>query len=88
MKKHRASTNSEINRFLRDSAVDVINFTLREPNTNEIRKMDAIRSEFDPMDYEGEEDIAEEFDDATGIVSGQAESVEKPEANNVNEQED
>lgn len=88
LKKHRASTNSEINRFLRDSAVDVINFTLREPNTNEIRKMDAIRSEFDPMDYEGEEDIAEEFDDATGIVSGQAESVEKPEANNVNEQED
>lgn len=79
LKKHRASTNSEINRFLRDSTVDVINFSLREPNTNEMKKMDTIRSEFDPMDYEGEEDIAEEFDEAAEKLSEKPESVEKSE---------
>lgn len=56
LKKYRALTNSEINRFLKESTVDGINFKLREPNTGELRKMDAIRSEFDPMEYEGEED--------------------------------
>lgn len=78
LKKHRASTNTEINRFLRESTVDAINFKLREPNTNELRQMDNMRSEFDPMEYEGEEeeeeqeeqeeeqdDIAQEFDEAT-----------------------
>ncbi|ABN66455.2 DNA-directed RNA polymerase II regulator [Scheffersomyces stipitis CBS 6054] len=64
LKKHRSSTNSEINRFLKDSTVDVINFKLREPSTNEIKKMDAIRSEFDPMEYEGEEEEEDEEDDA------------------------
>ncbi|KAK6457366.1 DNA-directed RNA polymerase II regulator [Scheffersomyces xylosifermentans] len=73
LKKHRASTNSEINRFLKESTVDVINFKLREPSTNEIKKMDAIRSEFDPMEYEGEEEEDEEEDeedneDASGPV--------------------
>lgn len=65
LKKHRTSTNSEINKFLRDSTVDMINFTLREPTTNEMKKMDVARSEFDPMDYEGEDDVAEEFEEAT-----------------------
>lgn len=73
LKKNRASTNTEINRFLKESTVDVINFKLREPNTNELRTMDNIRSEFDPMEYEGEEeedeeeegDVADDFDQAT-----------------------
>lgn len=79
LKKHRASTNTEINRFLSDNTVDVINFKLREPNTSELRKMDNIRSEYDPMEYEGEDedeneegngeeeddDIANEFDRVT-----------------------
>ena len=51
-------------RQLKDSTVDVINFKLREPSTNEIKKMDAIRSEFDPMEYEGEEEEEDEEDDA------------------------
>lgn len=73
LKKNRASTNTEINRFLKESTVDVINFKLREPNTNELKTMDNIRSEFDPMEYEGEEeeedeeegDVADDFDQAT-----------------------
>lgn len=71
LKKHRASANTEINRFLDNSTMDVINFKLREPNTSELKKMDSIRSEYDPMEYEGEdeeddkEDVAEEFDRAT-----------------------
>lgn len=60
LKKHRASANSEINRFIEDSTVDVVNFKLREPNTNELRKMDVIRSEYDPMEYEGEDDDDDE----------------------------
>ncbi|EGW32938.1 uncharacterized protein SPAPADRAFT_49866 [Spathaspora passalidarum NRRL Y-27907] len=64
LKKHRASTNSEINRFLRDSTLDGINFKLREPTTNELKRMDNIRSEFDPMEYEGEEEEEEEDEDA------------------------
>ncbi|ODV81136.1 DNA-directed RNA polymerase II regulator [Suhomyces tanzawaensis NRRL Y-17324] len=72
LKKHRASTNSEVNRFLKDTTIDAINFKLREPNTSELKKMDAIRSEFDPMEYEGEEeeeeeekDIGDEFNEAS-----------------------
>lgn len=75
LKKYRASTNTEINRFLHDSTVDVLNFKLREPNTDELKKMDTIRSEYDPMEYEGEgdddsksdvdSDVADEFDKAT-----------------------
>ncbi|KAG7663130.1 uncharacterized protein J8A68_003308 [[Candida] subhashii] len=60
LKKHRASTNSEINRFLRDSTLGGINFRLREPTTNELKKMDNIRSEFDPMEYEGEDEEDDE----------------------------
>lgn len=65
LKKHRASNNTEINRFLDDSTMDVINFRLREPNTNELKKMDRARSEYDPMEYdEGEdEDVAEDEED-------------------------
>lgn len=73
LKKHRASTNTEINRFLSESTVDVINLKVREPNTSELKKMDIIRSEYDPMEYEGEDegeeseegDVAAEFDRAT-----------------------
>lgn len=76
LKKHRASANTEINRFLDESTMDVINFKLREPNTSELKKMDNIRSEYDPMEYEGEDedddedegkdsDVAAEFDRAT-----------------------
>lgn len=81
LKKHRASTNTEINRFLEESTTDVLNFKVREPNTNELKKMDNIRSEYDPMEYEGEDDeeseevagedgadngdVADEFDRAT-----------------------
>lgn len=63
LKKHRASTNTEINRFLSESTVDVINLKVREPNTSELKKRDAVRSEYDPMEYEGEDD-ADDFDDA------------------------
>lgn len=73
LKKYRASTNSEVNRFLKESTVDAINFKLREPSTTEIKEMDSIRSEFDPMEYEGEEeeeevverDVADEFNEAS-----------------------
>lgn len=86
LKKNRASTNTEINRFLKESTVDIINFKLREPNTNELRLMDNARSEFDPMEYEGEEDeeeeeeetgdVADEFNQATksGEVKGDDEN--------------
>lgn len=60
LKKHRASTNTEINRFLDESTMDVLNFKVREPNTNELKKMDNIRSEYDPMEYEGEDEEEEE----------------------------
>lgn len=56
LKKYRASTNMEVNRFLKESTADVINFKVREPTTSELKKMDSIRSEFDPMEYEGEDD--------------------------------
>lgn len=63
LKKHRASNNSEINKFLDENIYDVINFKLREPTTNELKKMDAMRSEFDPMEYEGEEEEEIQQDD-------------------------
>lgn len=63
LKKHRASTNAEVNRFLSESTADVINFKIREPNTDELKKMDAARSEYDPMEYEGEDDVLSEKQD-------------------------
>lgn len=60
LKKHRASANKEINRFIEQSTVDMVNFKLREPNTSELKKMDVIRSEYDPMEYEGEDEEEEE----------------------------
>lgn len=63
LKKHRASTNTEINRFLDDSTMDVLNFKIREPNTNELKRMDNIRSEYDPMEYEGEDEEEDEGED-------------------------
>lgn len=62
LKKHRASTNTEINRFLNESTTDVLNFKVREPNTNELKRMDNIRSEYDPMEYEGEDEEDDEED--------------------------
>lgn len=59
LKKHRASGNPELNKFLAQSTYDIINLHVREPTTNEIRKMDVARSEFDPMEYEGEDDDAQ-----------------------------
>ena len=56
LKKHRASGNPELNKFLAQSTFDTIQLHIREPTTNEIRKMDVARSEFDPMEYEGEDD--------------------------------
>lgn len=63
LKKFRPSTNTEIQRFLKESTIDQINFKLREPTTNELKKMDTIRSEFDPMEYEGEDEDDEDDDD-------------------------
>lgn len=64
LKKHRASGNPELNKFLTQSTFDTIQLHIREPTTNEIRKMDVARSEFDPMEYEGEGE--EEGEDAEG----------------------
>lgn len=72
LKKHRASANTEINRFLRDSTFDIINLKIREPNTSELKRMDNVRSEYDPMEYEGE-DEDEEDEDAENVN----ESVER-----------
>lgn len=60
LRKYRASTNTQINKFVQENTYDLINLKLREPNTNEMRKMDNLRSEFDPMEYEGEEEEEEE----------------------------
>lgn len=46
--------NPELNKFLAQSTFDTIQLHIREPTTNEIRKMDVARSEFDPMEYERE----------------------------------
>lgn len=56
LKKYRALTNTEINKFLAKLTMDQINFTLREPSTDELKKIDAVRSEYDPMEYEAEDD--------------------------------
>lgn len=72
LKKHRASNNTEINRFLDESTIDVINFRLREPNTNELKKMDRARSEYDPMEYEGDDD-GEEDEGADGAEEKEVE---------------
>lgn len=63
LKKHRASTNSEINKYIKEQTFDGINFKLREPTTNELKKMDTIRSEYDPMEYEGEDEEEDDDDD-------------------------
>ncbi|KAK6198637.1 RNA polymerase II-associated [Scheffersomyces amazonensis] len=63
LRKHRPIANTEVNRFLRESIYDGINFKLREPTTNELEKMDAIRSEFDPVEYGGDEDEEDEEDE-------------------------
>ncbi|CAK7901305.1 RNA polymerase II-associated protein 1 [[Candida] anglica] len=60
LKKHRASQNTEINRFLKENTADIINFKLREPNTDEMKQMDNLRSTFDPMEYEGDDEEIEE----------------------------
>ncbi|KAI5965277.1 uncharacterized protein KGF55_001497 [Candida pseudojiufengensis] len=54
LRKHRASTNSEINKFIKERTFDEIKFKLREPTTNELNLMDKARSEFDPMEYDSE----------------------------------
>lgn len=81
LKKHRASTNAEINKFLKDSTVDVVNFKLREPNTNELKRMDAVRSEFDPMEYEGEEEEEEEEEEGFADDFDKDDTTGAPEAN-------
>ncbi|WPK25566.1 hypothetical protein PUMCH_002886 [Australozyma saopauloensis] len=87
LKKHRASNNTEINRFLDDSTADIINFRLREPNTNELKKMDLARSEYDPMEYDGEEEEEEEEDaeDAGVAADEQEEPVAKVEEQDESE---
>lgn len=61
LKKHRAATNPELNRFLALNTFDTVHLHTREPTTNEIRRMDVARSEFDPMEYEGEEEEEKEM---------------------------
>lgn len=80
LKKHRASTNTEINRFLDESTMDVINLRVREPNTNELKKMDTIRSEYDPMEYEGEDEEEEAEEEAE---EAQEEAEEEAEEGDV-----
>lgn len=71
LKKYRASTNSEVNRFLKERTADVIDFTLREPTSAELRKRDLARSEFDPMEYEGDDDDDEE-EEENGEANGRS----------------
>ncbi|KAI3404527.2 hypothetical protein KGF56_002719 [Candida oxycetoniae] len=60
LRKYRASTNSEINKFVKERTYDGVLFKLREPTTNELKEMDKVRSEYDPMEYEGEDEDDEE----------------------------
>ncbi|KAI5950503.1 hypothetical protein CANMA_005163 [Candida margitis] len=60
LRKHRASTNSEINKFIKERTYDGISFKLREPTTTELKGMDRVRSEFDPMEYEGGDELDDE----------------------------
>jgi len=78
LKKYRVSTNREVARFLKESTIDQINFLLREPTTNELKKMDTIRSEYDPMEYEGEEDEEEE-----GVHDEEGDEQNEPEEQDV-----
>lgn len=57
LRKYRKASNTQINKFVNESTYDAVDFTLREPTTAELRKMDAIRSDYDPMEYEGEEEL-------------------------------
>ncbi|KAG5419141.1 hypothetical protein I9W82_002908 [Candida metapsilosis] len=63
LRKHRASTNSEINKFIKERTYDGIEFKLREPTTEELKDMDRLRSEFDPMEYEGSDDDFDALDE-------------------------
>lgn len=63
LKKYRALTNTEINKFLANLTMDQINFTLREPSTDELKKIDTVRSEYDPMEYEAEDDEEDDLGD-------------------------
>ncbi|KAF6063816.1 Paf1 family protein [Candida albicans] len=45
---------------INERTYDGINFILREPSTNELKRSDTIRSEYDPMEYEGEDEEEEE----------------------------
>ncbi|CUM65748.1 uncharacterized protein PRCAT00003396001 [Priceomyces carsonii] len=81
LKKHRQSTNAEVNRFLRESTFDEINFKLREPNTSELKNMDKMRSEFDPMEYEGDDEEPEE-DNEKSDISHQGDAHEVAASNN------
>ncbi|CAK9439557.1 uncharacterized protein LODBEIA_P36570 [Lodderomyces beijingensis] len=56
LKKYRTSTNREINKFVKEKTFDLVNFKLREPTTNELKSMDRARSQYDPMEYEGDDD--------------------------------
>jgi RNA polymerase II-associated factor 1 len=80
LKKYRVATNREVARFLKDSTIDQINFLLREPTTNELKKMDTIRSEYDPMEYEGEED---EEDDDDGVQGEEGEDQKEHDEQDV-----
>lgn len=71
LKKHRASGNSEINRFLAESTPHVLRLRVREPNTNELRRMDNVRSEYDPMEYEGEEEEGEDEEESKEDEEGE-----------------
>lgn len=62
LKKFRLSTNTEVQKFLKDSSIDQINLKLREPTTNELKKMDAARADYDPMEYDAD-DVDEDQDD-------------------------
>ncbi|CAI5758089.1 unnamed protein product [Candida verbasci] len=64
LKRHRASKNSEINKFIKERTFDGINLKIREPTTNELKKLDKIRSAYDPMEYEGEEEDIDQQHDA------------------------
>ena len=77
LKKHRASTNTEINRFLRENTADIVNFRIKEPSTSELKHMDNLRSRFDPMEYEGDDEDAE----AEALDGDEDGDVEEEESN-------
>ena len=87
LKKHRASMNNQINKFISDSTADVINFKLREPNTNEMKQMDSTRSEFDPIEYEaeGEEDDEITKDNGRNDGNNSESDIRRPSEGNAND---